>query len=83
MVHINGKSYVILRQMRDRLLLAEVRDGLHWYRMQAGLTQGKMAEQLQISQAALSKMENGEMNTRPTLLTQAAKILMAAQRATR
>ncbi len=72
----DGAEHVVLKRMRDKLLIAPTRAGIHRYRMCAGLSQGRMAEKLGITQAALSKMESGDLQTRPDLLQKAARVLV-------
>ena len=74
-IEIDSARYVVLRRMGKRLLLEELRGDFSDYRKRLGFTQAQMSERLQISQAALSKMENGELVPRPELLKRCEKLL--------
>lgn len=71
-------EYVVLRRMKNKLLLAEAGSGIQRCRMEAGLSQGHMAQKLGISQGAISKMESGHINTPPELILKAVKIRNAS-----
>lgn len=71
-------EYVILKRIKGKLLIAEIRPGLHSYRMKAGLSQGHMAIKLGLSQGGYSKMESGDLNTPDDILLKAQEILSKA-----
>ena len=79
-VEINERQYVVVRRMGRRLLLEELRGDFSDYRKKLGLIQGQMAEDLKISQAAVSKLESGEITVSPKVMKLVTKLLTKAEK---
>jgi predicted transcriptional regulator len=82
-VFIKESEYVIISESKRRLVLEKLEGDFSDYRKRLGISQVAMAELLGISQAFLSKVENGMASTPPHLVSKAERMLVDANKKSR